>query len=53
MTKYINIFQVRDLLNSYGFWYTLWFFGVSGKSLWHIFVAWRMIKFDQTKFTTH
>ena len=42
-----NIFAVRDTLKGYGFWYTLWVHGVSVHSLWTIFVAWRMIRYDK------
>lgn len=42
-----NIFAVRDTLKGYGFWYTVWLYGTDRQSLWTIFVAWRMIKYDE------
>jgi hypothetical protein len=44
--KISNIFQLRDTLQGYGFWYTLWFHGVSFDTLWCIFVAWQMIRYE-------
>jgi hypothetical protein len=41
-----NIFAVRDTLNGYGFWYTVWMYGVSRQSLWTIFCAWQMTRYD-------
>ena len=43
---YTNIFAVRDTLSAYGFWYAVWLYGVSRKSLWTIFCAWQMIRYD-------
>ena len=42
-----NIFMVRDMLRMYGFWYCLWLYGVSAKSLWTLFCAHRMTKYEQ------
>lgn len=41
-----NIFEVRNTLHSYGVWYCLWFYGISRKSLWTIFCAKQMNRFD-------
>lgn len=41
-----NIFEVRDTLNGYGFWYSVWLYGVNRESLWTIFCAWQMIRYD-------
>jgi hypothetical protein len=45
--KYINVFEVRDNIKAYGVWYSIWFHGHSPYSLWTIFVAWRMTKYDR------
>ena len=47
---YTNIFEVRDTLQGYGFWYAVWLYGVSRKSLWTIFCAWQMMRFDKKTF---
>jgi hypothetical protein len=45
-----DIFGVRDTLQAYGFWYTVWFYGINRQSLWAIFCAHQMIKFDKKTF---
>ena len=36
----LNVFEVVEVLQCYGGWYTLWRYGF--RNLWTIFIAWRM-----------
>jgi len=40
----LNVFEVVEVLQCYGGWYTLWRYGF--RNLWTIFVAWRMAARD-------
>lgn len=42
--KYIDVFEVKGQIEHHGVWYALWFHGTSGRALWTIFVASRMLK---------
>ena len=40
-----NIFEVKDNLKLWGFWYCIWYYGV--ENLWTIWCAHRMNKYEQ------
>ena len=51
MAKYnFSLLNTKDLLETFGFWYTLQRHGVSFDTLWLIFVAHQSNKFDRKKF---
>jgi len=45
-----SLLGTKDLLQSFGFWYTLHRLGVSFDTLWLIFVAYQSNKFDSKRF---
>jgi hypothetical protein len=45
-----SVLSTKDLLQSFGFWYTLHRLGVSFDTLWTIFVAHQSNKFDNKKY---
>ena len=46
-----SLLGTKDLLQSFGFWYTLHRLGVSKDTLWTIFVAYQSNKFDSKKYS--
>lgn len=45
--NYVNVFEVRDTLKMWGFWYTVWHHGWG--NIYSIFVASQMIRYDRKK----
>jgi hypothetical protein len=46
-----SILTIKDLLQTFGFWYTFQRCGVSFDTLWLIFVAHQSNKFDSKKYS--
>jgi hypothetical protein len=45
--NYLSVFDVMKSVKMFGVWYCLWAYGVGFHSLWTIYVATRIIKFDK------
>lgn len=47
MYDYVSVWDAKSEIQSYGNWYCLWLYGFSFASIWTIFVANQMIKYER------